>query len=446
MTDMPVAGKTRDDAAQASRPLRLGIAGLGTVGCGVLALLERNGELIARRSGRTLATVAVSARDRRRARPVEISALPWRDNLLDLADRGAIDCVVELIGGSDGPALALARASLSRGLDFVTANKALIAHHGTELAILAEQTGAALRFEAAVAGGIPIVKTLKEGLAANRTDRLHGILNGTANFILTLMEQSGASFADALAEAQAKGYAEADPSFDIDGVDTAHKTAILASLAFGTPPDMEHMAIDGIRRITDVDIAYARELGFAIKLLGIARLVEGKLDQRVHACLVDAGEALAKVGGAFNAVEIHGDFVGPIMIEGLGAGAGPTASAVVADLIEIARGNRGSTFSMPATALEALPRLDPATRRGRFYIRLRVVDRAGVMADLTAALRDARVSVERLIQRSRAADGSVHLILTTHETDEGAIADVIARFDSIETVLEPPLNLRIEPI
>jgi len=448
----PTGDATRDRRsdsraeAQAGTALRLGIAGLGTVGCGVLELLKRNGELIGRRAGRPLHVAAVSARDRRRSRETDVSVHPWRDNPLDLADPADVDAVVELIGGADGPALALARAALSRGLAFVTANKALIAHHGAELAALAEQTGAALRFEAAVAGGIPIVKTLKEGLAANRIDRLHGILNGTANYVLTRMEETGASFEDALAEAQARGYAEADPSFDIDGVDTAHKTSILASLAFGVPPEMESLTIEGIRAVTDVDIAYARELGYRIKLLGIVRRVDDRLDQRVHACLVDAGEAIAKVAGAFNAVEMHGDFVGPTMVEGLGAGAGPTASAVVADLIELARGHAGSTFSMPADDLAAIAPLPSGERRGAFYVRLRVTDKPGVMADVAAALRDEQVSVERLIQRTRASEDSVHLILTTHETTEARMAAVLGRLAGIEAVLEPPCMLRIEEI
>jgi len=435
-----------EDDGKTVKPLRLGIAGLGTVGCGVIDLLATNGELIGRRAGRPIEVTAVSARDRRRNREIDVSGFPWRDNPLDLADRADVDVVVELIGGADGPALALARAALSRGLAFVTANKALIAHHGSELAALAEQTGAALRFEAAVAGGIPIVKTVKEGLAANRIDRLHGILNGTANYILTLMEETGASFDEALSQAQAKGYAEADPSFDIDGIDTAHKTAILASLAFGVPPDMEALPIEGIRAVTDVDIAYARELGYRIKLLGIARRAEGRLDQRVHACLVDAGEALAKVSGAFNAVELHGDFVGPTVVEGLGAGAGPTASAVVADVIELARGHAGTTFSMPAADLAPIERLEPGEWRGAFYVRLKVTDRPGVMAEITGALRDENVSVERLIQRARAGADSVHLILTTHETAQAQMEAVLARFAGLHSVLEPPCLLRIEKI
>jgi len=427
-----------------SRPLRLGIAGLGTVGCGVIDLLWRNGDLLERRTGRRLHVTAVSARTRRRERPVDIDAYAWRDNPLDLADPGDVDVVVELIGGSDGPALALARAALGRGLPLVTANKALIAHHGAELAALAEQTGAALKFEAAVAGGIPIVKTLREGLAANRIDSFHGILNGTANFILSLMEDTGARFADALAEAQAKGYAEADPTFDIDGIDAAHKTAILTSLAFGAAPDMEHLPVEGIRRITDVDIAFARELGYRVKLLGIARMTPDGLDQRVQACLIDADEMLAKVDGAFNAVEVHGDFVGPIAVTGLGAGAGPTASAVVADVVELARGTGGSTFSIPAVDHAPLPRIAPEQRIGAFYVRLTVDDRPGVMAAIASAMRDEDVSVERLIQRAREAEQAAQLIITTHETSEARMAAVLDRFRAIDAVRDDPCLLRIE--
>ncbi|WP_281301990.1 MULTISPECIES: homoserine dehydrogenase [unclassified Iodidimonas] len=428
------------------QPIRLAIAGLGTVGCGLLAVLAKNGALIADRSGRDFQVITVSARDKNREREADISAYEWHDDPLQLADPQKVDVVVELIGGAEGTALDLARAALSKGISLVTANKAMIAHHGEELARLAEQSGAVLRFEAAVAGGIPIVKTVKEGLAANRIDRMHGILNGTANFILTLMEDSGASFDDALSQAQALGYAEADPSFDIDGVDTAHKISILTSLAFGAPPSMD-LPIEGIRAITDIDIAYARELGFRIKLLGIARITDdGKLDQRVHACLVDANETLSKVGGAANAIEAHGDFVGPCMIEGLGAGAGPTASAVMADLIELARGNRNSTFSLPASKLKPLPLLETGTRRGEFYVRLRVADKAGVMAEIASALRDEGVSVERLIQRTRASDDSVHLIMTTHETTEARMQAVLSRFHKIDDVLDTPCMLRIEPI
>ena len=427
-----------------TKPLRIGLAGLGTVGCGLIDLLTTNADLIARRAGRTLTVASVSARNRHQRRDVDISPFPWRDNPLDVADPGDVDVVVELIGGADGPALALARAALSRGLPFVTANKALIAHHGAELADLAESTGTILRFEAGVAGGIPIVKTLKEGLAANRIDGFKGILNGTANFILTLMEETGTTFDAALAEAQDKGYAEADPGFDIDGVDAAHKTAILTSLAFGTPPSMETLPIEGIRSVTHVDIAYARELGYRIKLLGLARMTDGGLDQRVQACLIPEGATLAKVADVYNAIEIQGNYVGPTAVEGLGAGAGPTASAVAADLIEVARGNTGSTFSQPAKDFAALPILAPERRTGAFYVRLRVTDKTGVMAQVATAMRDEEVSMERMIQGKPEADGSVHMIITTHETSEAQMQAVIARFKALDTVLEEPCLLRIE--
>lgn len=429
------------------KPIRLALAGLGTVGCGLLSLLDENASLLKDRAGRSFVINAVSARNKTRQRPVDITSFGWCDNPLDLADPAIADIVVELIGGADGPALALTKKALSQGIAVVTANKAMIAHHGAELARLAEDNGTVIRFEAAVAGAIPIVKTVREGLAANRINSLHGILNGTANFILSLMEEEGAGFDDALAEAQRLGYAEADPSFDVDGVDTAHKTAILSSLAFGTPPSMDDLPIEGIRSITDVDIAYAKELGFRIRLLGIARLTkDGKLDQRVHAALIEEQEALAKVSGASNAIEVHGNFSGPCVIEGLGAGAGPTASAVMADLIDLARGHGGPTFSIPATQLSTLSRIDAGARESEFYIRLQVTDKAGVMAEIASAFRDEDVSVERLIQRTRASDDSVHLILTTHMTYEKQMAAVLTRLVKMDVVRATPCMLRIEPI
>ncbi len=439
--------KSASDDKPGKKPISLALAGLGTVGCGLLSLMDKNAAFLQDRAGHSFVISAVSARDKTRQRPVDITAYDWYDNPLDLADPAIADIVVELIGGADGPALALARKALSQGMAVITANKAMIAHHGAELARLAEDNGTVIRFEAAVAGAIPIVKTVREGLAANRIDSLHGILNGTANFILSLMEEEGAGFEDALAEAQRLGYAEADPSFDIDGVDTAHKTAILSSLAFGTPPSINDLPVEGIRSITDVDIAYAKELGFRIRLLGIARLTEdGRLDQRVHAALVEDQEALAKVSGASNAIEVHGNFSGPCVIEGLGAGAGPTASAVMADLIDLARGHGGLTFSIPASHLSALPRIDAGARESEFYIRLQVTDKAGVMAEIASAFRDEDVSVERLIQRTRASDDSVHLILTTHKTRENQMAAVLARLVTMDDVRDTPCMLRIEPI
>jgi fructose-1,6-bisphosphatase class II len=317
--------------------LRVGIAGLGTVGGGVLRVLHDNAELVAARAGRPVIVSAVSARDRARDRGVRLEGVRWHDDPAALAADDTVDAVVELIGGSDDPAQGLVFAALRAGKPVVTANKALLARHGVALAEAAERGGASLSFEAAVAGGIPIIKTLREGLAANRIRRIAGILNGTCNFILTSMRERGREFADVLAEAQKLGYAEADPSFDIDGVDAAHKLAILAALAFGRPVRFEDVHIEGIRGVSALDIAFARELGYRIKLLGIARRTEAGIESRVHACMVPEAASLARVDGVYNAVVAEGDFVGRVMLEGRGAGAGPTASAVVADLIDLAR-------------------------------------------------------------------------------------------------------------
>lgn len=319
-----------------SSQLRLGIAGLGTVGIGVIKIVEDNAGLLSARTGRQVTITAVSARDRGRDRGVDLSAYAWHDNAVDLAADDNVDLVVELMGGSDGPAYALAKACLAAGKPFVTANKALIATHGKELAELAESNEAALRFEAAVAGGIPIIKALTEGLSANNISGLHGILNGTCNYILTRMEREGLPFDEVLADAQRIGYAEADPTFDIDGIDTAHKTAILAAIAFGMAPDIDNLPTEGIRNIVPVDIDYARELGYRIKLLGVARQQDGAVEVRVHPAMVPLSSPLAKVMDATNAVMVSGDHVGPTGYEGAGAGQGPTASAVVADVVDVA--------------------------------------------------------------------------------------------------------------
>ena len=429
-----------------SQPLRLGIAGLGTVGVGVVKLLAEQADMIAARAGRPVRVVAVSARDRRRDRGVDLAAYDWCDNPVDLAQRDDVDVVVELIGGADGPALALAKTAFDRSKAFVTANKALIAHHGTELAERAEAGGAALSFEAAVAGGIPIIKALGEGLAANAIDRVYGILNGTCNYILTRMEAEGLPFEEVLEDAQRLGYAEADPSFDVDGIDTAHKTAILAALAFGLKPDFDAIPIEGIRHIARVDIDYASELGYRIKLLGVARLVDGRLDQRVHPCMIDATSALAGVGGALNAVVVQGHAVGQTVYEGAGAGAGPTASAVVGDVIDVARGRRAPAFGVPARQLQARDPISLADHVGRFYLRLRVLDQPGVIADVTAILRDASVSMASILQRGEAASGGVYVVLTTHQTAESLMRAAVDRMVALDSVLEAPTVLRIEDI
>jgi homoserine dehydrogenase len=349
-----------------------------------------------------------------------------------------------LIGGSEGAARATVAAALANGKHVVSANKALLAHDGTALSRLAEERRVALLFEAAVAGGIPILKVLREGLAANRVNRVYGILNGTCNFILTTMRETGRDFADVLAEAQRLGYAEADPSFDIDGVDAAHKLALLASVAFANAVDFSGVYVEGIRHVSALDIAFAEELGYRIKLLGVARLTEHGLEQRVHPCMVPRSTPIAHVDGVFNAVVVEGDFVGRVVLEGRGAGAEPTASAVVADLLDIARGRWSSSFTVPAASLEARLASPMLRHVGAYYVRLMVVDRPGVIADIAAALRDEQVSMEQMIQRGRAPGEAVPVVLTTHETEEAAMRRALARIGALETVLEPPRMIRVD--
>ncbi|WP_242139962.1 homoserine dehydrogenase [Sphingomonas sp. TREG-RG-20F-R18-01] len=425
-----------------TEPLRIALAGLGTVGAGVIRLLDTNGALIARRAGRPIEIVAVSARDRSKDRGVDIARFQWVDDTTALAHSGA-DVVVELVGGADGPALTLARATLGAGKSFVTANKAMLAHHGLELARAAEQAGVALKFEAAVAGGVPVIKGLREGAAANEIERVYGILNGTCNFILSKMEAEGRDFAEVLAEAQALGFAEADPSFDIDGVDAAHKLSLLASLAFGTRPAFADVAASGIRHVLAADIAEAAALGYRVRLLGVAESGEAGLFQRVHPHLVPISHPLAHVTGATNAVVAEGNFVGRLLFQGAGAGDGPTASAVVADLIDIARGEFGPAFAMPADALTPQASSDTGDRRGRAYVRFTVADRVGVLAEIAAAMRDAGVSIESLMQRGAMADGSVLVAIVTHEGPERAVAQALERLRGSQSLVGQPLWMHI---
>ena len=354
--------------------LRIAIAGLGTVGTGVVRLLQKNAALISQRAGQSVEIKAVSARDKNRKRDCNLSGINWVDDPRQLANLPDVDLVVELIGGADGVARALAEATLKSGKHYVTANKALLAAHGAALATLAEQNKAHLQFEASVAGGIPVLKTLREGLAGNRISVLRGILNGTCNYILTKMHDANLSFEDVLREAQAKGYAEADPSADIDGHDTANKLAILTALAFGVAPDLSAVSVEGIRHIVSLDLKLADELGYRIKLLGMARSSDAGIEQRVGPCLVPQNSPLAGVQGAMNAVLMRGDFVGDLMLEGAGAGAEPTASAVVADIIDIARGARLPAFGIPAAGLRALKPAQTACA-AKHYLRLQVMDK-----------------------------------------------------------------------
>ena len=432
-----------------AEPLKIALAGLGTVGVGVIRLVEANAALIARRAGRPIQITVVSARDRSRARGVDLAAYAWEDDMVILGERADVDVVVEMVGGADGPALALARTTIEAGKGLVTANKAMIAHHGLELAAKAEAQHVALKFEAAVAGGIPVIKALREGTAANQIERVYGILNGTCNYILTVMEDSGRDFAEVLAEAQALGYAEADPSFDVEGIDAAHKLSILAAIAFGTKLDFASVAATGITRLRAADIAQAAALGYVIRLIGMAEAGAEGLFQRVQPHLVPVDHPLAHVDGATNAVVAEGTFSGRLLFQGAGAGDGPTASAVVADLIDIARltiggGELGPAFSVPVTELVALPPAPIGHRLSRAYLRFMVADRPGVLAEITAALRDAGVSIESLIQKGRAGDaGQVMVAMVTHEGPESAVTEAVRLLDGSDSLSEPPLVLHI---
>jgi len=429
-----------------SQPLRLAIAGLGTVGTGLIGLLRENGALLERRCGRSIVVAAVSARDRARDRGVDLDGIDWYDDAVGMAAEAEADIVVELIGGADGPAKAVCEAALRAGRSVVTANKALIAHHGTALARLAEDAGVTLAYEAAVAGGIPIIKALREGLAGNQIDQIYGILNGTCNYILSTMRETGRDFAEVLEEAQRLGYAEADPGFDVDGIDAAHKLAILASVAYGAEMAFDDVYVEGIRHVSALDIRFADELGYRIKLLGIARRVEGGIEQRVHPCMVPSESPIAVVEGVYNAVVAHGNFVGATVFEGQGAGAGPTASAVAADIVDCARGAIVPTFNVAAGALEPMPSVDIAHHRGAYYIRLMVTDRPGVFADVAAALRDEQVSMEAILQRARAPGEPVPVVMTTHDAEESAVQRVLERFAGFDTVVETPCMIRIEQL
>jgi homoserine dehydrogenase len=428
-------------------PLRIALAGLGTVGVGVIKLIVENRDIIARRAGRAIEIVAVTARDRTKDRGVDISGYRWTDDMTAIATADDVDVVVELVGGSDGPALTLAREALGSGKAFVTANKAMIAHHGLELASLAEANGLALKYEAAVAGGIPVIKGLREGVAANRIERVYGILNGTCNYILSAMEKDGRDFGDVLKDAQAAGFAEADPAFDIDGVDAAHKLAILASLCFGTQVNFAGVESSGIRKILAADIEQAQALGYRIRLLGLAEIDDengiSSLFQRVHPFLVRTIHPLAHVTGPTNAVVAEGNFSGRLLFQGAGAGDKPTASSVVADLVDIARGETGPAFAMPTAELEKLPQATSGHRTGKTYLRMIVADKPGVLAEITAAMRDAGLSIESLIQKETSDDGSALIAMVTHEGPESAITETIAALAGSDSLLGAPMVMHI---
>jgi homoserine dehydrogenase len=430
-----------------AKPLRVGVAGLGCVGSALVRLLGRRRADLTARTGREIAVVGVSARSRR-DRGLDLADASFYDDPTSLATSGNIDVFVELIGGAEGSALAAAKAALSRGLPLVTANKAMIAAHGLELARLAEANGAPLAFEAAVGGGIPVVKTLREGLAGNAIRRVSGILNGTCNYILSRMETDGLPFDVCLADAQRLGYAEADPTFDIGGFDSAHKLAILASLAFGAKIDADAVSIEGIQTISLSDLAAADELGYRVKLLGVAERTQKGVEQRVHPTMVAKSEPLAQTMGVLNAVTIDGDAIGALTLVGAGAGGDATASAVAADIVDVARGDYGPAFGRPVEALEDAERVPMQRHEGGYYVRLAVVDRPGSMAVIATRMGERKISLEAIMQK-RPAKGApstdiAPVVLITHATTETSIREALALAVADGVVKEKPQVIRIE--
>jgi homoserine dehydrogenase len=420
---------------------KIAIAGLGTVGGGVVKALAARGDELSRRAGRRLEIVAVSARDKKKARDFAVTG--WTDDVLSLA-KGDADVVVELIGGEEGIARQLVETALANGKHVVTANKALLAKHGLALAQLAEKNKVTLKFEAAAAGGIPIVKALREGLIAHGVDAVKGILNGTCNYILTEMESSGRAFADVLQEAQAKGYAEADPTLDVGGRDTAHKLALLAAIAFGTAPNLDAVAVEGIQHITPDDIAFASEFGFRIKLLGVARRVDGKIDQRVNPAMVRIRSALANVGGAANGVSVDAGEAGTFFFSGRGAGEAPTASAVIADIVEAASGIPSPVFGRPVTDLKPVTPADGKAAISPWYLRFEVLDVPGVLASIAGNLAEAGVSIESMIQRVRAPGAPVAIVMITHETAQAGVERALKAIGASDKVRGRPCMIPME--
>lgn len=431
------------------KAIKLGIAGLGTVGLGVLKLLQKNNKAITHRAGCSIQVYAVSAKNQNKNRNINISNLKWYTNPLDLAHDPNIDMVVELIGGSDGIAYELVCTALKNKKAVVTANKALIALHGNELAKIAAQENVPLLFEAAVAGGIPIIKTIKEALVADRLNQIGGILNGTCNYILTVMAETGRTFADILEETQKLGYAEADPTMDIDGLDAAHKLAILANLGFGHTFDFKDIFVEGIRNINPYDIHYAQELGYTIKLVGMAqRHKNQQLELRVHPALLPSSSPLVRINGVINAIFTEGEFSGYLMLEGAGAGEGPTATAVCADIIDIARGNTIPMWGTDWNELSPVGLLPNSEFCKAYYIRLMVEDKPGVVADIATILKNNNVSLRSLLQHQSPSteypENTVPIVLVTHKNKENCLLQALEAIYRLPVVLEKPIMIRIE--
>jgi homoserine dehydrogenase len=429
-----------------TKPLRLGLAGLGTVGTGVLDALQKHGSSLSLRAGRPVEVVAVSARNPVKARGIhDLSRLQWVNDAVRLAAMPGIDVFVELIGGEGEPAKTAVETALKSGKHVVTANKALLAHHGASLARLADENAVGLYFEAAVAGGIPIVKAMRESLAGNGVKRVTGILNGTCNYILTKMTTAGRDFADVLKEAQNLGYAEADPTFDVGGFDTAHKLAILTSLAFGTEPNLESVYIEGIENITREDIRNAHDLGYKIKLLGVAVQTDDGIEQRVHPTLVKKGSPMAEVDGVFNAVAVNADFTGDLMLEGRGAGAHPTAASVLSDISDIAQGNRLPAFGIPAAQLKPYRKAALKAHEGGYYVALELFDRPGSVAGIANRLAEQKISIESIVQRApQSEQATAPFILITHDTLESSMRKALENIEADGHVAKTPRMIRIE--
>ena len=425
-------------------PLRLGIAGLGTVGRGVVRIVQRHGDLLAARAGREVRIVAVSARSRDTDRGVRLTDYAWEDDPVALAGREDIDVFVELMGGADGVAKAATEAALAAGRDVVTANKAMLALHGQALAEAAEARGAVLRFEAAVAGGIPVVKALTEGLAGNEILRVMGVMNGTCNYILTRMEDAGLSYDEVFAEAQALGYLEADPTLDVGGIDAGHKLALLASIAYGTRVDFDGMEIEGIERISIDDIRQAADMGYRVKLVGVAQMTGRGLECRMSPCLVPMTSPLGQLDGATNMVILEGDAVGQIVLRGAGAGEGPTASAVLSDILDIARGTRLSTFGRPAATL-ATATPARATAPAPFYLRMTLLDKPGALAKIAACLGDAGISIDRMHQYGH-DDTRAPVLIVTHRTTRADLDAALETMTTTGVLVSEPVALRIETV
>ncbi|WP_299370673.1 homoserine dehydrogenase [uncultured Tateyamaria sp.] len=425
-------------------PLRLGIAGLGTVGIGVVRIVRQQAALLSARTGRDISISAVSARSRDKDRGVPLSSYAWEDDPVALATRDDVDVYVELMGGTDGPAKASVEAAIAAGKDVVTANKAMLAIHGQALAEAAEAAGVSLRYEAAVAGGIPVIKALTEGLAGNEIKRIVGVMNGSCNYILTRMESAGLSYEEVFAEADGLGYLEADPQLDVGGIDAAHKLAILSSIAFGTRVDFDGIELEGIERVSIEDIRHAADMGYKIKLLGVAQRTGRGLEQRMMPCLVPDTSPMGQLQGGTNMVAIEGDAVEQVVLRGPGAGEGPTASAVMGDVCDIARGTRLPVFGQPAAGLDTAPRA-ASVLPAPYYLRMALVDKPGALAKIATVLGEAGVSIDRMRQYGH-DDTSAPVLIVTHTCTRAAVDDALASMQSTGVLTSDPVVLRIESV